>query len=240
MINHLDIFYSGLEKLNITMTEQQIQQFVKYYDILIETNKVMNLTAITEPKEVIEKHFIDSLSIVKAIDMNRDIKVIDIGTGAGFPGIPLKICYPQLEITLLDSLNKRIKFLDNVTALLGLSHIETVHGRSEEYGRNKKYREAYDLCVSRAVANLSTLSEYCIPFVKVGGKFISYKSGNSMDEVEAAKSPVDKLGGNVDKVVDFCIDNTDISRSLVVIDKVRNTPGRYPRKAGTPSKEPLF
>ncbi len=239
MVNHLDIFYSGLEKLNISLDENQIQQFIKYYDILIETNKVMNLTAITEPKEVIEKHFIDSLSIVKAMDMSNDMRVIDIGTGAGFPGIPLKICYPNLDMTLLDSLNKRIKFLNEVIELLGLENIETIHGRSEEYGRNKDYREKYDLCVSRAVANLSTLSEYCIPFVKVGGRFISYKSGNSGEEIESARSAVEKLGGKIDNIMDFCIDNTDIKRTLVNIHKIKNTQGKYPRKAGTPAKEPL-
>ena len=239
MRNHLDIFYAGLEKLNITLNDEQIGQFVKYYDILIETNKVMNLTAITDPVEVIEKHFIDSLSLVKGIDLNSEMKIIDIGTGAGFPGIPLKISYPQLQITLLDSLNKRINFLNDVINLLNLKNIETIHGRSEEYGKDKKYRENYDLCVSRAVANLSTLSEYCIPFVKNGGKFISYKSGNCAEEVENAKNAVDKLGGKLEKIVEFCIDNTDIGRSLIIIDKVRNTPGKYPRKAGTPSKEPL-
>ncbi len=239
MENYLDIFYTGLEKLNIRLSEGQIQQFIKYYNILIETNKVMNLTAITAPKEVIEKHFIDSLSIVKAVDINKNINVIDIGTGAGFPGIPLKISYPQLRITLLDSLNKRIGFLNDVIKLLKLENIETIHGRSEEYGKNKKYREQYDLCVSRAVANLSILSEYCIPFVKIGGKFVAYKSGRCREEVNQAENAVDKLGGKVGKIVDFCIDNTDISRSLVVIDKVMATKTAYPRKAGIPSKEPL-
>ncbi|MFQ9933404.1 MAG: 16S rRNA (guanine(527)-N(7))-methyltransferase RsmG [Lachnospiraceae bacterium] len=239
MENYLDIFYTGLEKLNIRLSEGQIQQFIKYYNILVETNKVMNLTAITAPKEVIEKHFIDSLSIVKAVDINKNINVIDIGTGAGFPGIPLKISYPQLRITLLDSLNKRIGFLNDVIKLLKLENIETIHGRSEEYGKNKKYREQYDLCVSRAVANLSILSEYCIPFVKIGGKFVAYKSGRCREEVNQAENAVDKLGGKVGKIVDFCIDNTDISRSLVVIDKVMATKTAYPRKAGIPSKEPL-
>ena len=239
MRNHLDIFYAGLEKLNIQLSNEQVEQFISYYEILVETNKVMNLTAITNPVEVIEKHFIDSLSLVKAIDIDREMKVIDVGTGAGFPGIPLKICYPQLEITLLDSLNKRINFLNDVINLLKLENIEAVHGRSEEFGRNKKYRESYDLCVSRAVANLSTLSEYCIPFVKVGGKFISYKSGNCSDEVSGAQNAVFKLGGKITDILEFCIDNTDISRSLIVIDKEKNTTGKYPRKAGTPSKEPL-
>ena len=239
MKKHLDLFYNGLEKLNINLSEEQIEQFIMYYDILIETNKVMNLTAITETKEVIEKHFIDSLSIVKSIDLTKQIKVIDIGTGAGFPGIPLKICYPQLEVTLLDSLNKRVKFLNDVISLLKIEKIETIHGRSEELGQNVKYRETFDICVSRAVANLSTLSEYCIPFVKIGGKFISYKSGNCKDEVQKAKRAVDKLGGKLDGIVEFYINNTDISRSLVEISKIKSTPKKYPRKAGLPSKEPM-
>lgn len=240
MKNYIDIFHHGLEKLNINLTDGQINQFIKYYEILIETNKVMNLTAITDPREVIEKHFIDSLSIVKAYNIDSPIKIIDVGTGAGFPGIPLKISYPQLEVTLLDSLNKRVKFLNDVINLLELKNIETIHGRSEELGQNIKQRESYDLCVSRAVANLSTLSEYCIPFVKKGGKFISYKAGNCLDEVESGKLAVDKLGGKVTNIVNFTIDNTDIERSLVVIDKIKGTPKMFPRKPGVPSKEPLL
>lgn len=239
MRNHLDLFKNGLHKLEIELTDRQIEQFVTYYEMLVETNKVMNLTAITEPKEVIEKHFLDSLSIVKAVDMTKNMKVIDIGTGAGFPGIPLKIAFPDLDMTLLDSLNKRIKFLDGVIESLGLTNIETIHGRSEEFGRNKKYREKYDICVSRAVANLSTLSEYCVPFVKIGGKFISYKAGGCKEEVDNSLIAVGKLGAVVDDILDFCIDGTDITRSLVIIEKEKNTQGKYPRKAGVPSKEPL-
>lgn len=239
MRNHLNLFYDGLDKLNIKLSDNQIEQFIKYYEMLIETNKVMNLTAITEPSEVISKHFIDSLSIVKAMDMSKNMKIIDIGTGAGFPGIPIKISFPQLEVTLLDSLNKRINFLNGVINELKLEKIETIHGRSEEFGRDKNYREAYDLCVSRAVANLSTLSEYCLPFVKVGGRFVSYKSGSCKEEVDNSLNSVDKLGGIHRKIVEFDLDNTDISRSLIIIEKIKNTPGKYPRKPGTPSKEPL-
>ena len=243
MRDYLNIFYDGLSKLGISLRVRQIEQFICFYDILTERNKVMNLTAITEPVEIIEKHFLDSLSLVKAIDLSGDKKVIDVGTGAGFPGIPIIISYPQLHITLLDSLNKRIGFINDVIKLLNLKNVETIHGRSEELGKNIKYREQYDLCVSRAVANMSVLSEYCIPFVKKGGKFISYKSGNIENEVENAGNSVYKLGGKLSEIVDFSLtDSTTgekLGRSLVVIDKIKETPGKYPRRAGLPSREPL-
>lgn len=243
MRDYLNIFYDGLGKLGISLSDIQIEQFICFYDILTERNKVMNLTAITEPVEIIEKHFLDSLSLVKAIDLSSDKKVIDVGTGAGFPGIPIIISYPQLHITLLDSLNKRIGFINDVIKLLNLKNVETIHGRSEELGKNIKYREQYDLCVSRAVANMSVLSEYCIPFVKKGGKFISYKSGNIENEVENAGNSVYKLGGKLSEIVDFSMtDSTTgekLGRSLVVIDKIKETPGKYPRRAGLPSREPL-
>jgi 16S rRNA (guanine527-N7)-methyltransferase len=243
MRNHLNVFYDGLEKLNIKLSDGQVEQFINYYEILIERNRVMNLTAITEPVEVIEKHFLDSLSLVKAVDLSAPLKVIDVGTGAGFPGIPLIISYPQLQITLLDSLNKRITFLNDVIKLLNLQNIATIHGRSEELGKNEDHRECYDLCVSRAVANLSVLSEYCIPFVKNGGSFVSYKAGNSEDEVKNAKNAVDKLGGKVSKIVEFSMNDSlnggNVERNLIVIEKIKNTPKKYPRKAGTPAKEPL-
>lgn len=243
MRDYLNIFYNGLSKLGISLSDRQIEQFICFYDILTERNKVMNLTAITEPVEIIEKHFLDSLSLVKAIDLSGDKKVIDVGTGAGFPGIPIIISYPQLHITLLDSLNKRIGFINDVIKLLNLKNVETIHGRSEELGKNIKYREQYDLCVSRAVANMSVLSEYCIPFVKKGGKFISYKSGNIVNEVENAGNSVYKLGGKLSEIVDFSLtDSTTgekLGRSLVVIDKIKETPGKYPRRAGLPSREPL-
>ena len=243
MRNYLNVFYDGLDKLKINLSDRQIEQFVSFYDILTERNKVMNLTAITEPVEIIEKHFLDSLSLIKAIDLSGDMKVIDVGTGAGFPGIPLIISYPQLYFTLLDSLNKRIGFINDVIKLLDLKNVETIHGRSEELGKNIKYREQYDLCVSRAVANLAVLSEYCIPFVKKGGKFVSYKSGNSEQEIKNARISVEKLGGKLGDIVDFSMNdsmrNDVFDRSLVVIDKINDTPDKYPRKAGTPSKEPL-
>lgn len=234
---NLDQFKKGLSDLNINLTEKQIEQFLKYYEILVETNKVMNLTAITEFDEVIEKHFLDSLSLVRVFDLNKNVKILDLGTGAGFPGIPLKITFPEIDIVLADSLNKRVKFLNEVVETLQLKQVETVHGRAEELAKNKKYREQFDLCTSRAVANLSSLSEYCIPFVKEGGRFISYKSGEIEEEVDQAKRAIHVLGGKLDQVYKF--DLHEQKRSFVIIEKVKKTPAVYPRKAGTPTKEPL-
>lgn len=239
----LTSFEKGLEQLSITLSGEQKQQFLTYYEYLVEKNKVMNLTAITEYEEVITKHFLDSLAVVKTSCFKPEKlagkRLIDIGTGAGFPGIPLKIAFPELEILLLDSLNKRINFLNEVTEMLGLTKINTVHGRAEDYAKQKGYRESFDFCVSRAVANLSTLSEYCIPFVKQGGCFISYKSGSVDQELIQAEKAVKILGGQGEEVVRFSLADTDMDRSFVVIRKAKPTPKKYPRKAGLPSKEPL-
>ena len=226
-----------VKELSILLNDKQIQQFEQYYNILVEWNKVMNLTAITEYEEVVEKHFLDSLTIVNAIHVEKIETLIDVGTGAGFPGIPLKIAFPHLKVTLLDSLNKRIKFLNEVIDLLELNDIKAIHGRAEDYAKQAEYREQYDICVSRAVANLSTLSEYCLPFVKMGGCFVSYKSGECESEVADAKSAIYLLGGKLNKIEQFGY--SDNHRSFVIIDKVMNTSNKYPRKAGLPSKKPL-
>ena len=230
-------FRKGLADLKLELTEKQIEQFLKYYEMLIEKNKVMNLTAITEYDEVIEKHFLDSISLCQVYDLSKPVTILDMGTGAGFPGIPLKIAFPEIEITLADSLNKRIKFLDEVIEELGLEKVATVHARAEELARNKEHRESYDVVVSRAVANLSTLGEYCIPFVKQGGCFISYKSGEVEEEVENAKKAIKILGGQIKNIYKF--DLSEQKRSFITIEKIKTTPKTYPRKAGTPAKMPL-
>lgn len=230
-------FINDLKAIGIELSDEQLEQFLTYYEMLIEKNKVMNLTAITDFDEVLEKHFEDSLSLIQAVDLEKSQAVIDLGTGAGFPGIPLKIAFPNLQITLADSLNKRILFLDDVIRELGLTGIDTVHGRAEDLAKNSDYREKFDLCVSRAVANLSTLSEYCLPFVKIGGKFISYKAGECDEEVAASKSSIFLLGGKISEIKKFELGES--GRAFVIIDKVSGTPKKYPRKAGTPSKDPL-
>ena len=230
----LTLFEKGLEELGIALSQEQKKQFITYYEYLVEKNKVMNLTAITEYNEVILKHFLDSLSIVKVGSFDQKKltgkSVIDIGTGAGFPGIPLKIAFPELKITLLDSLNKRVNFLNEVIEMLGLKDVTAIHGRAEDYAKQKEHREKYDFCVSRAVANLSTLSEYCIPFVKEGGSFISYKSGKIDEELAQAENAVKILGGKVQDVVKFPLMDTDMDRSFVVIKKMKPTAKKYPRK----------
>ena len=234
-----NIFLWGLDKLQISLSKEQLEAFETYYSMLVEKNKVMNLTAITEWEDVVVKHFLDSLALVNVMDLRQEMTVLDMGTGAGFPGIPLKIAFPNLKITLIDSLNKRIVFLQEVIEALALQGIEAYHGRAEEYARKEGFRERFDLCVSRAVANLSTLSEYCIPYVKKNGYFIPYKSGSVQEEVEKGKKAIQLLGGKMEAIYDFTLPGTDMARTFVKIKKTLDTPNKYPRSAGKPSKEPL-
>ena len=215
----LDLLEQGCKDFGIELTQQQKEQFVRYYEILVERNQVMNLTAITEFEEVLVKHFVDSLAVSGVVDVDNVSRVIDIGTGAGFPGIPLKIVYPHLEITLLDSLRKRIGFLNEIVDNLGLKNVETIHGRAEEYAKQKEYRETYDLCVSRAVANLSTLSEYCLPYVKVQGYFVPYKSRKIEEELHDSEKALRILGGRLENVHKFELGDAEMGRSLVIIKK---------------------
>lgn len=232
-------FDQELETLGIRLTDVQKRQFDRYYELLIEWNRVMNLTGITEYDEVNLKHFTDSLTIVRVKEMKNISTLIDVGTGAGFPGLPIKIAFPHIKVTLLDSLNKRIKFLDQIVEELGLDDVVTLHGRAEDYAKKDEYREKFDLCASRAVANLSTLSEYCLPFIKKGGCFVSYKSADSDEEIKMSGKALDILGGKIEKIDKFMLPGSDMGRALVMIEKVKNTPRKYPRKAGVPSKEPL-
>lgn len=232
-------FKEDLSEFNITLSDIQVQQFMTYYELLVEWNGFMNLTAITEYEEVLKKHFVDSLSLVKVCDLTKEMSLIDIGTGAGFPGIPLKIAFPNLKVTLLDSLHKRVQFLNTVIEKLDLTNINTIHGRAEDFAKPGSLREQYDICVSRAVANLTTLSEYCIPFVKRGGVFVSYKSEKLLEEKQEAEGAISILGGSVEKQVQFTLPDSDICRNLFVIKKVKDSPKKYPRKAGLPAKEPL-
>lgn len=234
-----DILVEDFKLLGVSLSDKQIAQFMQYYEMLIAWNQVMNLTAITEYADVVKKHFVDSISIVKACDVDKFVSVIDVGTGAGFPGLVLKIVFPDLHITLLDSLNKRVQFLNHVVENLNLADVRTIHGRAEDYAKMDKMRENYDLCVSRAVANLSTLSEYCIPFVRQGGMFISYKSEKAEEELISAAKAISLLGGRLERQVEFTLPNSDIYRNFVLIKKEKATPFKYPRKAGLPSKEPL-
>ena len=232
-----ELLTAGLRELGVAECPSAADNLLRYSEILREKNKVMNLTAITDPTEIVTRHFLDCAAL--APYMPQDGRVLDVGTGAGFPGIPLKIAFPEVEVVLLDSLNKRVKFLNEVIGQLGLSKITAVHGRAEDFARQKDYREQFDLVVSRAVANLSSLSEYCLPYVKVDGRFVSYKSGKLSEELTAAGKAIHVLGGEAKEPVYFQLTGTEDERSFVCIEKVKATPKKYPRKAGTPAKEPI-
>ena len=235
-------FIKNAAELGIVLDDRMLSCFDSYYNNLIEWNSVMNLTAITEKKDVYEKHFLDSLTITKIVSretLDKGCTLLDMGTGAGFPGLPIAIVFLNVHVILMDSLNKRIRFLEDTAQKLGLTNVTAIHARAEELARNKKYREKEDICCSRAVANLSTLSEYCLPFVKKGGYFISYKTENVQSEIDQGQKAIKILGGELKQTEFFALPGTDYQRSLVKIEKVGTTPVKYPRKAGTPSKEPI-
>ncbi len=227
------------EKNGIQLSDEQLKQFSIFYDYMIEMNQVMNLTSITEEDEVILKHFYDSMSVIKYYDFHDQINVIDVGTGAGFPGIPLAILLPNVQFTLMDSLNKRITFLNEVVKKCGLKNVECIHSRAEELAKDGDYRENYDVCVSRAVANLSVLLEYCIPFIKKGGKFISYKSISSEEELTDSKNAQNKLCCKLKENISFELPDTDIKRNFLIFEKFDHTADKYPRNNGIPRKKPL-
>lgn len=234
-------FLADLKEWNLELNENQLAQLEIYYEMLVEKNKVMNLTAITEYEDVLKKHFLDSLALSQLINVSgKIVKLLDMGTGAGFPGIPLKIAFPELEITLMDSLNKRIVFLQEVIDKLGLTGITAVHGRAEEAALKPEYREKFDFCVSRAVARLVSLSEFCLPFVKQGGYFVPYKSGEIKEELQEAKFAIRELGGEYRKTYEYQLPNSDIERTLIQIEKLKQTPKKYPRAGGKPLKQPLL
>lgn len=239
MIYNTDSFIKDLETIGVPFDSPQVQAFIKYYELLIKWNDDINLTAIVDFDEVILKHFTDSLFLLKYYDIPKGAKVVDVGTGAGFPGIPLKIMRPDIEILLLDSLNKRINFLKAVVNELGLTNVSCLHGRAEELGLNLSYREQYDVCVSRAVASLSVLSEYCLPFVKPGGLFISYKSSDIDEEKKAAAKAVSLMSGSFAKEYVFTLPDSDINRSFIFIKKTGPLDERYPRRSSQIKNKPL-
>lgn len=232
-----NVFREYLDEMNIVLNDKQIEQFYEYMNLLLNWNEKINLTAIIEPKEIILKHFIDSLTINKYIEKNKNL--VDIGTGAGFPGIPLKILRPDLKITLLDSLNKRINFLNEVIKILKLENIDAVHSRIEEFGKNKKYRENFDYVTSRAVANLTVLSEYMIPLSTIGGSCICMKAGNIEEEKNESLKAIEILGGRIEKIQEFNLPKSDIKRNIILINKLKSTSPKYPRKPGMPAKDPI-
>ena len=232
-------FVHLLEEKGISLSNQQMEQYELYYSTLVEWNEKMNLTAITEKDEVYLKHFYDSISAAFYYDFNQPLKVCDVGAGAGFPSIPLKIAFPQIQVTIVDSLNKRIGFLNHLAEKLGLDHVEFVHDRAETFGKNKKYRESFDLVTARAVARLSVLSELCLPLVKVGGTFLAMKGAGAEQELDKANKAITTFGGKLIDSHTFTLPEEESERNILVIKKEKSTPNKYPRKPGTPNKSPI-
>lgn len=238
-MNFTDELKTAAAEYGLNLTESQISGFNRYYELLVEWNKKINLTAITEPKDVAIKHMIDSLSCYRDELFYENASLIDVGTGAGFPGLPLKIFCPSLKLTLLDSLNKRVKFLQLVVDELGFKDVEVIHARSEEAARNRNYREKFDIATARAVARLPIICEYCLPFVKTGGVFIALKGRQYEDETEEARKAIKILGGEIERTVPIKLPEIDDKRAVIYIKKIKSTPKAYPRKAGTPERNPI-
>ena len=239
-MNNREILQAGAKELGFTLGEEQVQKLLVYKSLLLEWNEKINLTSITDEKEIMIKHFLDSLTCVKTKYIKKEDKVIDVGTGAGFPGIPIHIYYPELQLTLLDSLQKRISFLEEVYKNINIKNITFQHGRAEDFGNHPKFREKYDVALARAVAELSVLCEYCLPFVKIGGYFLCQKGPNVEEELKNAQKSLTVLGGQFVEKLDTKLPFSDINHNIVVIKKIKQTPTKYPRKAGSPTKSPII
>lgn len=238
-MEYFDIMHAASSDVNLPFNEETYNKFMQYKDMIKYWNEKINLTAIVEDEQIVKKHFIDCIKIFKFLPLKEAKSIIDIGTGAGFPGIPIKIIKPDINVVLLDSLNKRINFLNEVINKIELKNISTIHGRAEDFSRKIEYREKSDVAVSRAVANLAVLSELCIPYVKVGGYFVAMKGPSVEEEIKDGRNAVSILGGKIEDIIKIEIENSDLNHNLVVIKKVKETPKIYPRKAGTAVKKPL-
>jgi 16S rRNA (guanine527-N7)-methyltransferase len=238
-MNNIDLLKNGIEELGIETNDEMLENLKKYKELLVEWNKVMNLTGIEDEREVYIKHFLDSISAVKNGYIKDGISLIDVGTGAGFPGMPLKICLKNLEVTLLDSLNKRITFLQEVAKNVGINDIKYIHGRAEDFGKDDQYREQYDIATARAVAGLPVLMEFCVPFVKVGGYFVCLKGPNANLELEESKAAMQTLGVEFIEKINVDLPDTNLNHNILVFKKIDKTPEKYPRKAGKPAKSPI-
>lgn len=238
-MNNLELLKSGIESFNLDASNEKLEKLKKYRDILVEWNQFMNLTGIEDEREVYIKHFLDSLSAVTNGYINDNVSLIDVGTGAGFPGMPLKVCLDNMKLTLLDSLNKRINFLEEVANQLDLKDIKFIHGRAEDFGKDEEYREQYDIATARAVAGLPVLMEFCVPFVKVGGYFICLKGPNANLELEESKEAMEVLGIEFVEKIDIKLPDLELNHNILVFKKIKSTPSKYPRKAGKPSKNPI-